>query len=564
MQTLTNVFLLGFTALFLSGAKPVAADSLGVGPILAQSWVSATERTAESRRVALLDVRDFGATGNSLTDDTAAIQAAIDQAESFSTSGQRRGAVVKFPPGRYRLTAPLVVRQSRIKLTGAGRFMSQFTRDDDYGDTLVIAAQPVTILEEIEIRGFSFRHNNRKAGMTGAHIRATGVTHLTIADFDMHDPAYGIVLNGCVDYLIHRGSIVGHNDGKDPRQTGRAGILLRQIDAPPASMVPIPTQGIIRDTQVFGPRIAGFDFGLVVNAAEQLSVEGGSYFGNARLANILIEQTAEDQPILEITVSPGVYIDGAGQDSVHITGKNGSGRRYIGQIKFNGVNIKGQSGDSKNGIFVDGTPRSGPFRQVLRGLHISGSSISGMKSNGIEINGGTHIIITGNDIKGNNYFNNERARGIVIGSAVTRAIVANNLIGSTPEGSRTSYQEYGIEIIRGATNLTIDSNDVRNNYVGGILDGSADASDSHKRITNNPGFNGNRLAVSPPLPRSSEVLTNPFGSPAFVSIVGGAVGDVQLNGKTVFSTSNVQLMIAAGDRIRLTYSSPPQWIWWLH
>jgi Pectate lyase superfamily protein/Right handed beta helix region len=56
----------------------------------------------------------FGAAGNGTTDDRAAIQAAIDAAELV------RGIVV-FPPGQYRITAPLVVDTQGVTLRGAGR-----------------------------------------------------------------------------------------------------------------------------------------------------------------------------------------------------------------------------------------------------------------------------------------------------------------------------------------------------------------------------------------------------------------------------------------------------------
>jgi hypothetical protein len=56
-------------------------------------------------------VRDFGALGDGQTDDTAAIQAAIDQAEGL----------IDFPPGDYRITRPLVIdlgQRGRSGITG--------------------------------------------------------------------------------------------------------------------------------------------------------------------------------------------------------------------------------------------------------------------------------------------------------------------------------------------------------------------------------------------------------------------------------------------------------------
>jgi len=59
------------------------------------------------------DVMDYGATGNGTTDDTAAIQAAIN---SFASPGGR----VYFPPGTYKITGSGLTLQLSTSLIGAG------------------------------------------------------------------------------------------------------------------------------------------------------------------------------------------------------------------------------------------------------------------------------------------------------------------------------------------------------------------------------------------------------------------------------------------------------------
>lgn len=60
------------------------------------------------------NVKAYGAKGDGTTDDTAAIQAAIDAAELV-------GGTVYFPPGTYLISSALVVDASGIALRGAGR-----------------------------------------------------------------------------------------------------------------------------------------------------------------------------------------------------------------------------------------------------------------------------------------------------------------------------------------------------------------------------------------------------------------------------------------------------------
>src|SRR5712692_9248425 len=60
-----------------------------------------------------IDVKTYGAKGDGVTDDTAAIQAALDGRPST-------GAVIYFPAGTYLITASLSIKNPRIMLVGAG------------------------------------------------------------------------------------------------------------------------------------------------------------------------------------------------------------------------------------------------------------------------------------------------------------------------------------------------------------------------------------------------------------------------------------------------------------
>ena len=63
-------------------------------------------------------VLEYGAKGDGVTDDTAAIQAAIDAA------GRAGGNVVYIPAGTYRLTDALTIRTPGTRVTGSGRLVS--------------------------------------------------------------------------------------------------------------------------------------------------------------------------------------------------------------------------------------------------------------------------------------------------------------------------------------------------------------------------------------------------------------------------------------------------------
>jgi hypothetical protein len=77
----------------------------------------------------VLNVRDYGAVGDGTTDDTAAIQAALDIASND---------VVHFPPGTYKVTSLTVSAHGTI-LRGAGRYRSFLTTSS--GDLLTLSGE---------------------------------------------------------------------------------------------------------------------------------------------------------------------------------------------------------------------------------------------------------------------------------------------------------------------------------------------------------------------------------------------------------------------------------------
>lgn len=68
----------------------------------------------------VVNVKAYGATGDGSTNDTAAIQAAIDAAEALSPASGR-GATVFFPAGIYAVASTLTVEKDNIILQGVGR-----------------------------------------------------------------------------------------------------------------------------------------------------------------------------------------------------------------------------------------------------------------------------------------------------------------------------------------------------------------------------------------------------------------------------------------------------------
>ncbi len=87
----------------------------------------AVPRTVHDKLTEWVSVKDFGAAGDGVADDAAAIQAAVD---SFGDNG---GAVF-FPAGIYEVKSEIRISHVRVSLRGAGRHAThvRFQPDQDH------------------------------------------------------------------------------------------------------------------------------------------------------------------------------------------------------------------------------------------------------------------------------------------------------------------------------------------------------------------------------------------------------------------------------------------------
>lgn len=140
-----------------------------------------------------VNVKDFGATGDGTTDDTAAIQAAIN----FCTNLSNRRQTLYFPAPNaalyYKTTAPLVVN-GRLNIVGDGEFTTtifavgltagQFILDFD---NLVVDNVYFGGLQNITIRSNDAAPNG---------IRLKNTSYWTLKNVRLYDLAVGIYITG--------------------------------------------------------------------------------------------------------------------------------------------------------------------------------------------------------------------------------------------------------------------------------------------------------------------------------------------------------------------------------
>ena len=134
-----------------------------------------------------INVITYGATGNGTTDDTAAVQAAINAAGS--------GGVVYFPAGSYNLSSGLLVDNSGVTLEGAGMSASTLLAPlSTTANALDIGAANVTITN----LGINGRYTQQPAptgqGQEGIFL-ATGSVNDTISNCWIYNTVGSGVIN---------------------------------------------------------------------------------------------------------------------------------------------------------------------------------------------------------------------------------------------------------------------------------------------------------------------------------------------------------------------------------
>lgn len=127
----------------------------------------------------VVSVKDFGAVGDGVTDDTAELQAAIDYAAD-------NGGVLYVPPGTY-LTSTRLFRASSSKpfiIQGSGEKSSIIKRGSDFGMTVLELRQSHgVVINDIGIIGNNALYPNGNHGLVIYDSDAPKINRVTVSDF---------------------------------------------------------------------------------------------------------------------------------------------------------------------------------------------------------------------------------------------------------------------------------------------------------------------------------------------------------------------------------------------
>ena len=160
--------LLGAGALALT--LPRAKADTPFSSFAFQATGTPTARTLPDRLAEIKNVKDFGATGNGSTDDTAAIRAAVNYVTAPYSSARR--GIIFFPTGVYNLSAPVTFETDTIHLHFLGAAGAQII--GNFADALLKRSpfSPIGGVHVIENLIFTNTHASGKGVMLHSCVTA--------------------------------------------------------------------------------------------------------------------------------------------------------------------------------------------------------------------------------------------------------------------------------------------------------------------------------------------------------------------------------------------------------
>ena len=512
---------------------------------------------AGSRNIKLLassfkgfSVRGYGATGDGVTDDTAAIQAAITAAGA--------GGTVLFPTGTYRLTATLNALTGQ-QLLGEGPNNSTLIRNTDYGDTIRFAQA-----WGVSVRNLWFKHSTMygltdtslpdRVTSNSAHLRLQNAQGVVVEDCWMWRMPYQIAIDQGALIKVHRCNIQGT---WDPNYVAaQEGIAAIQVGGVGYTQI-VAVEHCYFGGSGNGPRNVTFTsadtgphtFSITQNCGNQFAIQiircedfilANSYLGGNSNSNV-VSEPAFGSVCLDWRFT-GNFFDGAGATGAMLTFLTQSDNVYPTAVTISGNVFNGEL-QTQSAIVVDNPAGNNP---ALTNFAITGNAMMATVGSAIMLyhaRGGT---ISGNSITSYNARNVTAGADLAFCAAVyfgphaQHVIATGNLAGGSVNAIDTPSYCYRDFYLTGAPGSNVAIN---NSIVGGGASGNVNGMVRENVVILSAAGNytmiGNEdvIVVNKTVAASTQItLPTNFVPAGFTVTIKDGKGDANVNGTQMVGT----------------------------
>jgi hypothetical protein len=520
---------------------------------------------ANSDDPGVFNVMDFGAKGDGKTDDTDAIQRAIDAAGNYSRGNANKGGVVFLPAGVFPVSKTLSVTQA-VKIFGRG----QATIDGathivpaslDFDVIKIVGVNWGVVLEGFLIKGYT------RNGSGGHFLRIQACQHVQVRNVHLVDCWNGALVDSSGDVVFSDLNI----NGADMPGEGRFGIKCTAV----SQGNPNATQVLNCSVSQWGDNVRTMDGFVLANGYNSLStINCGALNCNRAFWSTADGGVAPNFFVVALGCSDhsntGVQLDDGAFTQFSELLVTSS---YADNVTI-GKNMGGPAAFSNCVITTSGgnRPPHGSGYRIFPGqrssISIAGGSVHDVGGSGLDIAGNANVVVTGvaisnthNDKNGDAVRISGDGRVTLTGLSLTEikntAIhVAEDFTGSLmfsgihqQNADRGVFDDGSSGLIAGdgsfGVNATMDVDVSRNKNPGTCI----------RTYGSTPW----PYHPMPETPESGDSVQNTSGTNCMVYITRGKVKEIIVDGTSVGAQSAVYLPV--NRAIAVHYAGELGWIW---
>ncbi|CAB5187170.1 Pectate lyase superfamily protein [uncultured Caudovirales phage] len=565
----------------LTSFQTLLAGSTGSSYVgFIQSGTGAVAETVQTKLREQISVKDYGATGDGFTDDTAFIQNAINA---------NPGRIIFFPKGQY-IFSSLTVTSDSTTLRGEGSFRSGTVLISSIttGNSVTFTGAQHSGIEDMYLYATVKKSSGFAVYFTGNSFQC----YATNVRVDYYNCGFGIysatgtTIEGCqCRYLL--GNYGVYFAGTSSVGSYRA--VINNFDADNPYILEPTTAGAWAATTSYSVGAVVYVSGAIwqcTQSGTSSAVPPSGYPGSTAqsvftsavtdgsvqwnfISLVSLYWISQDSYAYSLVVNEAAILNGGGGYRISNSGGTSASQpkwAFIWDMECDHNFVVGALCEGGEGVVMNscwmGSCLTGNGVSVSSAyageFTLNASRVYGNAQHGILVaNGPKSIIISNNYVGVNSRASYYTYHGITFAAGASEFVVSNNIIGELA-GVVGNTQGYGVYIAAGAsTNFTITGNVFKNNATAPISDNSTG---TLKQISLNAGV-GFDVPTTITVGASPFTWTNNTGAMASVTISSGTVSQVTLNGYQVSAATNVGVAVPQGAPLVVTYTAAPTMIY---